>query len=196
MKTNTDSELVRFAKVELDRLLKNTEPGTDEYTMQKAANDDILDVIKVFAGHGDSGFSAAYKLSILEDLLRFSPVSPLTGDGDEWNEVGALSDDGKKTVYQNRRCSSVFMNVDKTTGDVEAEYIDKYRMSADGGLTWFTPDEHKLNLIGLTRRIDFPFTVHKPIPIYIKYDVSLGENPDNFTVLNYAAAEDRHDSHL
>ena len=131
MKTNTDSELVRFAKVELDRLLKNTEPGTDEYTMQKAANDDILDVIKVFAGHGDSGFSAAYKLSILEDLLRFSPVSPLTGDGDEWNEVGALSDDGKK--------SSTYVT-NMWNG------YDQVNMTAD------TPDDTKFNIITMATK--------------------------------------------
>lgn len=61
----------------------------------------ILKMVDVFAEEGHSGFSAEYATSILQKLLRFEPLSPLTGEDDEWNEVGT-------DVYQNKRLSRVF----------------------------------------------------------------------------------------
>ena len=181
----TENNMVLFARAELDRLLTKTKPDSDGYYMQKMANDDILKLVDIFSKQGDSEFSAEYKLGILEKLLRFDPISPLTGDDDEWSEVGYGDNDGTKTTYQNKRCSAVFKDVDNATGTAVAYYIHKYTVSDNGGITWFTTSERKLNLMGLTRKIEFPFTVHKSIPVYIKYTepVPPGESSDNFTVI-------------
>jgi len=72
----------------------------------------ILQHVKLFADQGHSGMSAGYTISILEKLLRFEPLTPLTGDDTEWNEVG----DG---MWQNRRCSHVFKGEDGQAYDVE-----------------------------------------------------------------------------
>lgn len=183
--TETENNMVLFARAELDRLLAKTKPDSDGYYMQKIANDDIMKLVDVFSKQGDSRFSAEYKIGILEKLLRFNPISPLTGDDDEWNEVGYGDNDGTKTTYQNKRCGAVFKDVDNATGTAVAYYIHKYTVSDNGGITWFTPSEHKLKLMGLTRRIEFPFAVHKSIPVYIKYrePVPLGETSDYFTVI-------------
>ena len=63
----------------------------------------ILKIVDVFDEEGHSGFSAEYAIGILQKLLRWEPLSPLTGDDDEWRG----DEDG---VYQNKRCSRVFKN--------------------------------------------------------------------------------------
>jgi hypothetical protein len=58
-------------------------------------------MVEEFSKEGHSGFSASYAISILEKILRFEPLTPLTGEDSEWVEV-------MKGVYQNNRCSRVF----------------------------------------------------------------------------------------
>lgn len=69
--------------------------------MNDALCEHILKMVDVFAEHIHPGFSANYAINILQKLLLFEPLSPLTGEVDEWNEV----DDG---LYQNKRLSRVF----------------------------------------------------------------------------------------
>lgn len=63
--------------------------------------DAIMKMVKVFADEGHSGFSAGTAINIFSKVARFEPLTPLTGEDDEWTEVT----DG---VFQNRRCSHVF----------------------------------------------------------------------------------------
>lgn len=63
--------------------------------------DAVLKMIEQFSEEGHSGFSASMAVNLFERLARFEPITPLTGEADEWTEVS----DG---VYQNRRCSHVF----------------------------------------------------------------------------------------
>lgn len=73
--------------------------------MNDAMCEHILKMVNVFAEEGHSGFSAEYAISILQKLLRFEPLSPLTGEDDEWNEVG---EEYGNSIYQNKRLSRVF----------------------------------------------------------------------------------------
>ena len=178
-----ENGLVRFAKNELDRLLKGCEEkGSESNEMQKLINEDIIEIVKVFSKQCHSGFSASYALNILKRLLDFKPIQPLTGEDDEWNECGWTMDKGKKIVFQNLRCSAVFKTVDISTGETESTYNDKYVISDNGGITWFY-SSRILKQLGLTNAIAFPFNVpENPKRIYIKYleDVPLGETSDNF----------------
>ncbi len=61
----------------------------------------VLELIKVFAAQGHSGFSAGLTTSAFDRLARYQPLTPLTGEDSEWNEVG-------NSIFQNRRCSHVF----------------------------------------------------------------------------------------
>lgn len=70
-------------------------------TMDRMMCEHILKMVDVFAEEGHSGFSAEYAISILEKLLRWEPLSPLTGDEDEWTER-----EGR--TFQNKRCFRVF----------------------------------------------------------------------------------------
>jgi hypothetical protein len=88
--------LIEFAKAEL-ALIRGGEP--DE--MQDAIEKCVLDLIALFADQGHSGSSASYVTGIVEKLMRFEPLTPLTGADDEWCEV--TSD-----TFQNKRCPHVF----------------------------------------------------------------------------------------
>ena len=73
--------------------------------MNDAMCEHILKMVDVFAEEGHSGFSANYAINILKKLLRFEPLSPLTGEDDEWNDVSEYSG---YEHYQNKRLSRVF----------------------------------------------------------------------------------------
>ena len=94
-----------YAESELDRIgMKDNDPTGDslEYSMRT----NILRIIDEFSAEGHSGSSASYAISIISKLLQFHPLTPLTGEDDEWNEIGAQM--GMGNIYQNRRCSDVF----------------------------------------------------------------------------------------
>lgn len=69
--------------------------------MNDAMCEHILKMVNVFDEEGHSGFSANYAINILQKLLRLEPLSPLTGEDDEWCEVS-------DNLYQNKRLSRVF----------------------------------------------------------------------------------------
>ena len=112
------SSLVQYAKAELARI------DSDD-KMQKLMNKHIIDMVELFAEEGHSGFSASYAIEQLERLLRFLPLTELTGEDDEWNEYSVGE-------YQNKRCSTVFKD---KTGIYD---INGYVFSDDGGETWYT----------------------------------------------------------
>jgi hypothetical protein len=102
-----------FAKKEMDII-----GLTDEDEMNGAMRKHILHMVKEFADEGHSGFSAPYALSILQKVLAYKPLSPLTGEDSEWND---MSDYGRgDNMYQNNRYSCVF----KEGKDGEAYDID------------------------------------------------------------------------
>ncbi len=92
--------LVQYAESELDRI-GMTDDGDMNGTMRKH----LLHMVKEFADEGHSGFSASYALQCLKKLLNFKPLSPLTGEDDEWTDVSSISG---VPHYQNKRCGSVF----------------------------------------------------------------------------------------
>lgn len=62
----------------------------------------VMKMVREFAQEGHSGMSAGITLAVFKKVAAFQPLTPLTGGADEWNEVG-------EGVFQNRRCSHVFM---------------------------------------------------------------------------------------
>ena len=75
--------LVDYAKDELRRIgmIDSGEPYNDWAT--KA----ILDVIELFSSQDHSGFSASYVVNVFSRLAMFKPLSPLTGEDDEWRDA-------------------------------------------------------------------------------------------------------------
>lgn len=122
------SNMVEHAKRELDLVL-NECTTEEDLKYQQLMNDSILEIVKVFAEQDHSGSSANYSINILEKLLRQSFITPLTGEDDEWNEVGT-------GVFQNRRESAIFKQADRFNG--QAYYLEGKAFSDDGGETWYT----------------------------------------------------------
>lgn len=82
--------------------------------------DAVMKMVELFAEEGHSGASAAMTIAILEKLLRFKPLTPLTNDPDEWMDVGETM--GRET-WQSRRNPEAFSN--------------------DGGVTYYLLDDHE-----------------------------------------------------
>lgn len=104
------SAFVEYAKSELGVLLdiaKNE--GEESFKMQKAFNENILEVIKAFDQGEHSGFTASVATKTLNRLFRYQPLTHLTLEDDEWFKVT----DG---IYQNKRASNVFKDDDKFDG--------------------------------------------------------------------------------
>ncbi|MEB8651874.1 hypothetical protein P4G96_24170 [Bacillus cereus] len=132
------SNLVKWAEEELNRLV----PEGDGKEIQEMVNKDVLEVVKVFSEQGHSGFSASYALGLIKRLLDWKPVTSLTGEESEWNDVG-------DNTQQNNRCSAVFR---KNNDNSTAYYIDGKVFSDDRGQTWWTNGD---SFVPVT----FPFTV-------------------------------------
>lgn len=104
------SNLVAHAKRELELL--GEEPSTIE---------GLLKVIQAFADMGHSGSSAAHFTPIINSLLQFRNLKPLTDDPDEWMYHGEDVWGEEGGVWQSNRRSDAF--------------------SKDGGKTYYLLDD-------------------------------------------------------
>ena len=104
-----------FAKRELDIIgLKDCDdPMNKEDSMNYLMRQNILEIIEKFASQGHSGFSASYAISILEKLLRWEPLTSLTGEDSEWMHIHDQfgQTDEYSNLYQNKRLGRVFKKV-------------------------------------------------------------------------------------
>jgi hypothetical protein len=94
-----DSNLVKHARRELDRI------GEDSGTAEG-----ILNVIRAFSAMGHSGGSAEHTIPILNELLQFKNLGPLTDDPEEWFYHGEEVWGSPGGVWQNLRNSEAFSN--------------------------------------------------------------------------------------
>jgi len=101
---------VEFAERELASRLALPVDDPDRWMAEH-----LMDMVRLFALEGHSGFSAAYAVAGLEKLLRQEPLGPLTGEEDEWTFLGY----SPEMYAQNKRCSHVFRREDGTAYDSE-----------------------------------------------------------------------------
>lgn len=90
------------------------EDGKFECEMQEMICQHVLKLLEVFAAEGHSGSSAPYAVNLFKTLAMFEPVTPLTGEDWEWNEVG----DG---TWQNNRASNVFKDADGKAYNIDGK---------------------------------------------------------------------------
>lgn len=91
-----ESNLVAHARRELN--LIHEDPDVIEW---------YLDVVRAFTAYGHSGGSAMATIPVINELLQYNALSPLTDDPAEWHHHGPemFSDGG---VWQNKRDSRAF----------------------------------------------------------------------------------------
>lgn len=100
----------------------------------------IISAISCFASYGHSGGSASIVIPMINDLLNFRNISPLTDDPSEWMRVG---DEDTLPIYQSTRRADAFSN--------------------DGGRTYYCLDEPKArDWLGRKRRRVMHASVHAP----------------------------------
>lgn len=116
-----ESHLIAHAKREFLAMGYEPPSSTSPADPNLWIQQNILELLKVFADQGHSGFSASYCIDLFTKLARYEPLCPLSGADDEWVDVG-------HGLEQNKRCSKVFRQ------DGKAYNIDgKVFMLPDGG---------------------------------------------------------------
>lgn len=135
-----------YGRKELERIGYFKE-GDDPYN--DAAANAILELLEVFDSQGHSGFSGSYVINAFNRLANFKPLSPLTGEDDEWNDIGYGDS------LQNKRYSAVFKNKEDGTA-----YNIEGKVFTDDGETWYTCKDSSVN-------VTFPYVVpDKPEYVY------------------------------
>lgn len=94
----------KHAKVEIEALAKNTPDH-----VLKGMEEEIVALADAFGRSGQSGGLAPYVSEVISRIVRAlcmqEPVSALTGEDDEWEEIAK---DEAEPLYQNKRCSALF----------------------------------------------------------------------------------------
>lgn len=111
-----DSNLTRHAEGELQRA-GLFDADSDYGGMLGHA---IMDMVRLFAMEGHSGFSAARTVALFKTLANFGNLTPITSDPTEWNDISDLNG---SPMWQSRRNPSLF--------------------SKDGGMTYYSVDDPK-----------------------------------------------------
>lgn len=112
------------------------ETGEDMKAMHKhyasSCYDSALKAYKSMMGDDHSGYSFGIARSILKRLLDGYPLTPIEDVPESWTLVRETEE---VQEYQCRRCSSLFKDVDKKTGNVT--YVDTDQViCTDGRITY------------------------------------------------------------
>lgn len=105
------SELLKHAKSEL-RAAGLFDADAD---YDGAIATSVVALMETFCAYGHSGGSADLTVAAFTRLVNCKPLTPLTGEDSEWNEVGA---EVGVSIWQNKRCASVFKD-SKTAWDID-----------------------------------------------------------------------------
>lgn len=139
------SDMVSWAEEELERY------GHTFYG--EAMNRDVLEVIKVLSNQGHTNSSAQVVIALVKRLWSWKPLTPLTGEDNEWNEIST------EGLMQNRRYSSVFKN--RKTG-IAYDIGGRYFQEPDEDISFSCKESHV--------DIEFPYMPKDKVPVYkLKY---------------------------
>lgn len=146
------SSIVDWAEEELKRY------DFDFYgdNMDKA----VLEVLKTLSDQGHTNMSAYIVIQLVDRLWSWKPLTPLTGEDDEWTDE--CDPNGNK--WQNKRYSAVFKN--KETGEC---YDVEGRIFAEPDGCTFTCRESRVP-------VEFPYMPPDKYPVY-KLKYSSDEKP-------------------
>ena len=149
------TELMKWADQELELAGYKKDDAVEG--PNKWLRESVMELLKVFSDQGHSGSSAPFTIQAFTRLASWKPLTPLTGEDDEWRSTSRGS-------YQNKRFSEVFKD-----GDGQA-----YWFRGKVFWTWETNDngeKYKSYFVNNHSRVDitFPFVVPDK-PQYFQWD--------------------------
>ncbi len=130
-----------------------TQDGVFNDESQESICQDMIQVIELIDGQDHSGFSIQYLITHLPPLLKQEPLTPLTGEADEWMQ---FQDD----LYMNKRCHRVVKyGENEPSYDTEGVVYYEKTIDSDGkeSRTYFIEKP--------TTPITFPYT---PTTVYVE----------------------------
>lgn len=129
------SSLVEHAERELKLACPYQEEdaiGKDDFNEVLTKN--VLELVQTFANQRHSGSTSEIVIGLLGELLHFKPLTPLTGDQEEWLEVPSFNPEYR--LFQNIRSSRVFTEVYHTGRVVSFDVNGRGFLDSDGTLYW------------------------------------------------------------
>jgi hypothetical protein len=133
-KYHAEIELKTMGYIPLDQ---EQEDGPNKWIQEN-----LFELLEVFSNQGHSGSSASYCIDIFSKLACFEPLTPLTGEDDEWMETG------QRGLLQNKRCFTVF----KDEKMFDGKPYDIY------GKVFVEPDGISFTNMNSCVIIEFPYT--------------------------------------
>lgn len=109
-----------MADIEESNLVQHARQELELAGVEEDVRPSILAAIQAFSSYGHSGGSASIVIPMINDLLNFRNIAPLTDRREEWMDV---ADFAGYQVWQNRRNSEAF--------------------STDGGKTYYLLSEER-----------------------------------------------------
>lgn len=109
-----------MADIEESNLVQHARQELEFAGVEEDVRPSILAAIQAFSSYGHSGGSASIVIPMINRLLQFQNISPLTDNPDEWNDVAEFSG---RALWQSRRRADAF--------------------SEDGGKTYYCLDEKR-----------------------------------------------------
>lgn len=144
--------------------------------MQGAICANILKLIDIFAEEGHSGTTAPYAIDIFKKVASFKPLTPLTGEDDEW----VKHDYGNYVSWQNKRLSSVFKNADGSCHDIDGKVFWEWAKSFDDDGNEIGAHKSYYTGRGCATPVTFPYMPpDKPIYEYRYSDATPQQPPQN-----------------
>ena len=162
----------KHARLEFQAAGWTDENGKFKDEMQEDICNHVLKLLEVFAEEGHSGSSAPYAVNLFERLAMFKPISALTGEDWEWNEVSERMD---SKCWQNKRRSSVFKDENGECYDIDGKVFWEWWKNEDGEAvkSYYTCRESRVP-------VTFPYVVpDKPIYEYRQPDAEPKSPPQN-----------------
>jgi hypothetical protein len=132
------SNLTDFARSELERA--GLFDSDADYNGQVAV--EVMKLIEQFVTAGHSGGSRELALEFFNRLVNFEPLTPLTGEPDEWFHV-------EQDIWMNKRCCHVFK-------DRNGAYDEEGRIFRTPGGATYTGHKSRVS-------ITFPYMPRKEI---------------------------------
>lgn len=168
---NKKSRGESFAEKEFEILKKISKEKGEEFLVQEFEKE-ILAVCKKFSRSGQSGGSAPYTASAIAEAIKrlslFKPLTPLTGDDSEWEELPNSGCSSEK-LFQNKRLSSVFKNEER------ADFLNAIVFQDENGNCFTGSALLKDEKIRSSQFIkEFPFT-EKTFYVDVYFDIKKDE---------------------